>query len=221
MSRVAGGGRIKTFSIGFPPEYADFDERQFARQVAASIGTEHEELEVEPNIGEAIHELGKIFDEPMGDSGAVPNLFVCRLARQHLTVALSGLGGDELCGGYQRYLGVLVAEWYRSIPPFLRQDVVRRLVDLIPESRAGSAGSTTPSGSCARASSPRSSGSSPSRARSSGRGARRSTGRSCASGWCSTRRSIACARWAPSRPRPTCSTGSSASTSRPTWSTIC
>ena len=106
MSRVAGGGRIKTFSIGFPAEYAAFDERQFARQVAARFGTEHEELEVEPNISEAIQTLGKIFDEPMGDSGAVPNLFVCRMARQHLTVALSGLGGDELAGGYERYLGV-------------------------------------------------------------------------------------------------------------------
>ena len=76
----------------------------------------------------------------MGDSGAVPNLLVCRMARQHLTVALSGLGGDELAGGYQRYLGVTVAEWYRQIPAFLRDDVVRRLVDLIPESRARRAG---------------------------------------------------------------------------------
>jgi asparagine synthase (glutamine-hydrolysing) len=140
MSRVAGGGRIKTFSIGFPPEYAAFDERQFARQVAARFGTEHEELEVEPNINEAIQTLGKIFDEPMGDSGAVPNLFVSRMARKQLTVALSGLGGDELCGGYERYLGVQIAEWYLRVPPFLRHDVVRRLVDLIPESRAGRSG---------------------------------------------------------------------------------
>jgi asparagine synthase (glutamine-hydrolysing) len=139
MSR-AGVGRIKTFSIGFPAEYAAFDERPFARQVAARFGTDHREVEVTPDIGEAMEALGAIFDEPLGDSGAVPNLLVCRLAREHLTVALSGLGGDELAGGYQRYLGVAVAEWYRKIPAFLRNDVVRRLVDLIPESRGGARG---------------------------------------------------------------------------------
>ena len=139
MSRAAAG-RIKTFSVGFPSEYAAFDERPFARQVAERFGTDHQEMEVAPDIGEAMQALGRIFDEPMGDSGAVPNLLVCRMARQHLTVALSGLGGDELAGGYQRYLGVTVAEWYRKIPAFLRNDVVRRLVDLVPESRGGARG---------------------------------------------------------------------------------
>jgi asparagine synthase (glutamine-hydrolysing) len=136
MARSATG-TIKTFSIGFPREYADFDERAYARQVAQQYGTEHVELEVEPRIGELIEELGSIFDEPLGDSGAVPNLLVCRLARQRLTVALSGLGGDELSGGYQRYLGVLVAEWYRKIPRVLRNGVTRRIIELIPESRNG------------------------------------------------------------------------------------
>src|SRR5262249_31445710 len=107
---------------------------------AQRYGTEHAELEIEPNIGETIHELGSIFDEPMGDSGAVPNLLVCRLARTRLTVALSGLGGDELSGGYQRYLGVLLAEWYRKIPRFLRDDVVRGVVERIPESQRGTQG---------------------------------------------------------------------------------
>jgi len=139
MSRAAAGP-IKTFSVGFPAEYAAFDERAFARQVAARFGTEHHELEVAPDIGEAMQALGQIFDEPMGDSGAIPNLLVSRLARQELTVALSGLGGDELFGGYQRYLGVTLAEWYRKIPAFLRNDVVRRLIDLIPEARGGARG---------------------------------------------------------------------------------
>ncbi|HVU51649.1 MAG TPA: asparagine synthase (glutamine-hydrolyzing) [Polyangia bacterium] len=136
MARVAGG-RVKTFSLGFPAEYSAFDERRFARKVAARYETDHEELEVAPDVEEAIHALGRSFDEPHGDSGAVPNLLVCRLARRRLTVALSGLGGDELSGGYQRYLGVLVGEWYRRIPGFLRQSVVRRLVELVPESPQG------------------------------------------------------------------------------------
>src|SRR5262249_11731538 len=72
--------------------------------------------------------------------GAVPNLLVCQLARQRLAVALSGLGGDELCAGYQRYQGVLVAEWYRNIPRPLRERVVRRVVELIPESHRGTRG---------------------------------------------------------------------------------
>jgi len=135
MARGAAGA-IKTFSIGFPREYADFDERAYARQVARQYGTEHVELEVEPRIGELIEELGSIFDEPVGDSGAVPNLLVCRLARQRLTVALSGLGGDELSGGYQRYLGVLVSEWYRRVPRVLRNSLARS-IEMIPESRRG------------------------------------------------------------------------------------
>jgi asparagine synthase (glutamine-hydrolysing) len=132
-----GNRRIRTFSIGFPRAYADFDERVYARLVARQYGTEHEELEIEPDIDGAIHELGAIFDEPMGDSGALPNLLVCRLARTRLTVALSGLGGDELGGGYQRYLGMLLAEWYRKIPRFFRDEVVRPIVECIPESRTG------------------------------------------------------------------------------------
>jgi asparagine synthase (glutamine-hydrolysing) len=136
MARGAAG-RVKTFSLGFPAEYSAFDERQFARKVAAQYATDHEEIEVDPKVEDAIADLGKILDEPLGDSGALPNLLVSRLARRRLTVALSGLGGDELAGGYQRYLGVLVAEWYRKVPAFLRTSVVRRLVEMVPESQQG------------------------------------------------------------------------------------
>lgn len=135
-ARVAGG-RLKTFSLGFPAADAGFDERPFARQIAARFGTDHQELEVAPDIGEAIQALARVFDEPLGDAGAVPNLLICRAARHQLTVALSGLGGDELAGGYQRYLGVMAAEWYRLMPRVLRRGLVRRLVEALPEPRAG------------------------------------------------------------------------------------
>ncbi len=135
-ARVAGG-RLKTFSLGFPAADAGFDERPFARQIAARFGTDHQELEVAPDIGEAIQALARVFDEPLGDAGAVPNLLICRAARRQLTVALSGLGGDELAGGYQRYLGVMAAEWYRLMPGVLRRGIVRRLVEALPEPRTG------------------------------------------------------------------------------------
>ena len=161
-------GRIKTFSIGFPSEYAAFDERPFARQVAARFGTDHQEMEVAPDIGEAMQALGRIFDEPMGDSGAVPNLLVCRMARQHLTVALSGLGGDELAGGYQRYLGVTDRRVVPEDPRLLAERRGAPAGRSHPRvARRGARGSTRRSGSSARASSPSSNGSSPSRARSS------------------------------------------------------
>lgn len=139
MARAAPG-RIRTFSIGYPRAYAHFDERAYARRVARRYGTEHEELEVEPDVEDDIRELGAIFDEPMGDSGALPNLLVCRMARTHLTVALSGLGGDELSGGYQRHLGVMLAEWYRKVPRLLRDGVVRRVLERIPEAHSGARG---------------------------------------------------------------------------------
>ena len=100
-----GPTRIKTFSIGFPDEYAAFDERKFARIVAKQYDTDHQELVVEPNIRDTLDTLGSVFDEPMGDSGAVPNFIVCQLARQHLTVALSGLGGDRVSRGIPTPLG--------------------------------------------------------------------------------------------------------------------
>jgi asparagine synthase (glutamine-hydrolysing) len=136
-SMARAGAKIKTFSLGFPDEYRDFDERRYARQVARAFGADHEEVIVEPRIEETIHTLADVFDEPLGDSGAVPNYLVCQAARRGLTVALSGLGGDELAGGYRRHLGVLVADWYRRLPGPLRHGVIRHVVDWLPESRKG------------------------------------------------------------------------------------
>jgi asparagine synthase (glutamine-hydrolysing) len=73
----------------------------------------------------------------MGDSGAVPNYLVCKGARRSVTVALSGLGGDELSGGYQRYLGMLLAEKYRKLPEILRAGAFSRVVEAMPEPAAG------------------------------------------------------------------------------------
>jgi asparagine synthase (glutamine-hydrolysing) len=100
MSRHASG-RVKTFSIGFAEE--EFDESAAARAVAAELGTDHTELVLRPNVEEIFDAIATMFDEPHADSTAIPNFLVAQLARQSVTVALSGDGGDELFGGYARY----------------------------------------------------------------------------------------------------------------------
>ncbi len=107
MQRL-GGEQVKTFSIGFPqPEY---DETRYARLVARHLQTDHHEFQVAPNAAEMLPELVWHFDEPMADSSALPTYYLARAARQHLTVALTGDGGDELFGGYPRYRAVRLAE---------------------------------------------------------------------------------------------------------------
>jgi asparagine synthase (glutamine-hydrolysing) len=97
----ASSAPVKTFSIGF--QHADFDEAPHARLVAQKFGTEHRELVLEPNVVETVETLARSWEEPFGDSSMLPTYYICRLARQHVTVALSGDGGDEAFAGYERY----------------------------------------------------------------------------------------------------------------------
>jgi asparagine synthase (glutamine-hydrolysing) len=92
---------IRTFSIGFAE--TDFDELAFARQVAARYGTDHFELVVKPNALDVLPKLAWHFDEPFADSSAIPTYYVSKITREHVTVALSGDGGDENFAGYRRY----------------------------------------------------------------------------------------------------------------------
>ena len=109
----ASSKRVKTFSIGFSNQ--DFNETVHARAVAQRFDTEHHELLVEPDIEQTVDHITRITEEPFGDSSAVPTYHVCRMARQHVTVALAGDGGDELFAGYDRYWSQLRR---RQIPGF-------------------------------------------------------------------------------------------------------
>lgn len=96
------GLQLNTFTIGYGA--SEFDETVYARQVAEALGATHVELEVSPQTAlDLAAEIPEIADEPIGDSSLVPTLMVSRLARQHVKVALSADGADELFGGYARY----------------------------------------------------------------------------------------------------------------------
>ncbi|MEZ6109836.1 MAG: asparagine synthase (glutamine-hydrolyzing) [Pirellulaceae bacterium] len=121
---------IKTFSIGFPE--AEFDETAYARQVAEHLGCDHERFEVTPDGVEILPKLIWHYDEPFADSSAVPTWYVSQLTRRHVTVALSGDGGDELFGGYDRYKAVRVATRLDRVPSvrnFFAASVWSRLPD--------------------------------------------------------------------------------------------
>jgi asparagine synthase (glutamine-hydrolysing) len=123
---------VKTFSIGFPvPEY---DESDHAREVARHLGTDHHEMRVEPNAVEVLSRLVWHYDEPFGDSSAIPTWHVSRMTREHVTVALTGDGGDELFAGYPRYRAVRMGAWFDRLPGPLRGVLASRHWQRLPAS---------------------------------------------------------------------------------------
>lgn len=121
---------VKTFSIGFRSE--KFNESQYARLMAERFRTEHHELTVDPDFEETLTSLSGMMEEPFGDSSMIPTYYVCRMARQHVTVALSGDGGDELFAGYDRYLTSVRRTRYNRIPSWVGHLYRRHLHDRLP-----------------------------------------------------------------------------------------
>jgi len=121
------GGRVETFSIGF--EERSFNELGRARAVAKRYGTDHHELVLRPDGAELLPLLARAFDEPLGDSSALPTYLVSQLASRHVKAVLSGEGGDELFGGYYTYVADRLAD--RLAPLAVP---IRPLVEALPSS---------------------------------------------------------------------------------------
>jgi asparagine synthase (glutamine-hydrolysing) len=124
MSAVASAP-VKTFTIGFDGSYGSYDEREDARRVAQRYQTRHTELAVRPHVAEVLPRIVWALDQPLADSSSVPSYYVCQSAREKVTVALSAVGGDELAGGYERYLGILLGDHYSKLPLIFRKNIAR------------------------------------------------------------------------------------------------
>ena len=129
---VSTGATLKTFSIGF--EEDSFSELPYARSVAERFNTEHEEFIVTANILDDLETIIRFADEPFADSSMIPMYYLAKQTRQHVTVALSGDGGDEIFAGYDRYVGLRLVEHYQRIPSLLRKKIIAPMLGMIPES---------------------------------------------------------------------------------------
>lgn len=125
---------VKTFTIGF--EQADFNEAEYARLVAERFGTDHHELILRPKVIETLETLTHSLEEPFGDSSMLPTYYISCLARQHVTVALSGDGGDELFAGYDRYR-ILLKDRAHSMPAWAGKAYRSAIHPLLPYQTPG------------------------------------------------------------------------------------
>ena len=123
---------IKTFSVGFHEK--KFNEAHFAKEIAASLGTEHTEFYVTPNDAQdVIPMLPDIYDEPFSDSSQIPTYLISKLTREHVTVALSGDGGDEVFGGYSRYITAdKYGKYLFGLPETIRTPFAQTIKSLSP-----------------------------------------------------------------------------------------
>ncbi len=124
---------VKTFTIGFYEQ--DYDEARYAKEIATHLGTEHTELYVTPKEAmEVVPKLPTLYDEPFSDSSQIPTFLISKLARTQVTVSLSGDGGDELFGGYNRYFwGRDIWDKLKGMPYGMRMALAKSLTILSPQ----------------------------------------------------------------------------------------
>ncbi len=127
---AASMGRVQTFSIGF--DDPTYNELRWARRVADHLGVDHHDAIIQPNVVELFDHLMHFMDDPIGDFSIFPTYLVSRLARQHVTVALSGDGGDELFAGYETYLAQEKARLLNRLPSWMRTGLLPALASQLP-----------------------------------------------------------------------------------------
>ena len=134
MSNLSGTP-VKTFSIGF--EEDEYDELKYARLVSRRFKTDHHEFVVTPDVVDIADEMVSHFDEPFADPSSLPTYMLAKLARQYVTVVLSGDGGDELFGGYSRYLTHNQRNIFSRLPANVRRLALRSFSNSLPHRAAG------------------------------------------------------------------------------------
>ena len=128
---VRGNADFHTFSIGF--DDPSFNEANHAKVVAQHLGTQHHQINVQPEeIAELLPLSVCSIDEPYADGSAMPTAMLAQVAREHVTVLLSGEGGDEIFSGYDTHAAAVARNWYRAVPGWLRRGLVRPMVNLLP-----------------------------------------------------------------------------------------
>lgn len=126
-------GNVKTFSIGF--EEASFDESAYAEKVARYFGTQHYQQILSPDVTwKLIPKIIEILDEPFGDASIIPTYLLSEFTRKHVTVSLSGDGGDELFAGYPTYQAHKIANLYKILPSFIKKGILNRVINSLPVS---------------------------------------------------------------------------------------
>jgi asparagine synthase (glutamine-hydrolysing) len=121
-----------TVSLGRPGERF-LDERVYARQLAARYRLDHVEIDVQPEASAVLPEIVDAFDEPFADDSVIPSYYVARATAGTVKVAMSGLGGDELFGGYKRHLAVNLSRYFNAIPAPVRTGILGALASRLPE----------------------------------------------------------------------------------------
>ena len=120
---------VRTYSIGFGKQHSYHDETSYAEAVARELGTQHETLIVHPQVADLMPALLEKLDEPLTDTSFLVTYLVSQLAHEHVKVALSGVGGDELFGGYRRYFAPALSRMTSWMPCQWRRTLGKKLGD--------------------------------------------------------------------------------------------
>lgn len=135
----AHGGPLRTFTITFADKYrvgeSTLDDPAVAARTAAAFGAQHQQIVVDPDVVGMLPKLVWHMDEPVGDPAVITAFLVCRDARPHVTVLLSGVGGDELFGGYRKYQAHYLAAKYQRLPKLIRTGLIEPIAAALPSMR--------------------------------------------------------------------------------------